>query len=57
MYRSCGEDVFCKKGVLKDFAKFMEKQLCWCLVLIRLQGNFIKKQFYQKAELDAGVFL
>ena len=57
MYRSCGEDVFCKKGVLKDFAKFMEKHLCWCLVLIRLQGNFIKKQFYQKADLDAGVFL
>ena len=55
MYRICGEDVFCKKGVLKDFAKLMEKHLCWCLILIRLQGSSL--QFYQKAELDAGVFL
>ena len=27
---SCSE-VFCRKGVLKNFAKFTEKQLCACL--------------------------
>ena len=26
-----------KQGVLKNFANFTEKHLCWCLILIKLQ--------------------
>ena len=29
-HRNSCPDVFCKKGVLKDFAKFTGKNLCWC---------------------------
>ena len=31
-------EVFCKKGVLKDFVNFIRKHLCWSLVLIKLQA-------------------
>ena len=31
-------EVFCKIGVLKNFANFTEKHLCWCLFLIKLQA-------------------
>ena len=30
--------VLYEKAVLKDFAKFMSKQLCWSLFLIKLQA-------------------
>ena len=47
------------KDVLKNFAKFTEKHLCWSLILIKLQAqdlqpktcNFIKK------DSSTGVFL
>ena len=45
--RSSRPVVFCEKGVLKNFAKFIEKQLCHSLFLIKLQTetcNFIKKE-------------
>ena len=38
--------MFCKNGVLKDFAKFPGKHLCWSFFLIKLQAwkkNFMKK--------------
>ena len=31
-------EVFCKKAVLKYFAKFTEKELCWSLFLIKSQA-------------------
>ena len=31
-------EVFCKKGVLKNFAVFTGKHLCWSLFLIELQA-------------------
>ena len=31
-------EVFCKKGFLKDFAKFTGKHLCQGLFLIKLQA-------------------
>ena len=31
-------EVFCKKGVLKDFVNFIGKHLCWSLILIKLQA-------------------
>ena len=31
--------MFCKKGVIEDFAKFTEKHLCWSLFLIKLQAE------------------
>ena len=39
--------VFCKKGVLRDFAKFTGKHLCYSPFLNKIAGmacNFIKKE-------------
>ena len=36
--RSSRPEVFCKKVVLKNFAKFTEKHLCQSLFLIKLQA-------------------
>ena len=36
-FRSSRPEVFCKKGVLKNFAKFTGKHLCQSLLLITLQ--------------------
>ena len=58
VYRSSRPEVFCKKDVLRSFAKFTGKHLCQCLFfnkaagcqslfLIKLQAkacNFIKKE-------------
>ena len=59
MYRSCIPDVFCKKGVLKDFAKFTEKHLVSLGIdisfLIKLQVSSLQR--YRKRESDTGVFL
>ena len=32
-------EVFCEKGVLKNFAKFTEKHLCWSLFVKNLPSN------------------
>ena len=39
-------EVFCKTGVLRNFAKFTGKQLCWRLFFNKVAGpcNFIKKE-------------
>ena len=46
--RSSRPEVFCKKGVLRNFAKFTRKHLCQIFFLIsckpRLTYNFIKKE-------------
>ena len=44
--RSSRPEVFCKKGVLRNLAKFTEKQLCQSLFFNKgLQAcNFIKKE-------------
>ena len=46
-YRSSRQEVFCKKGVLKNFAKFTGKHLCQSLFLNKVAGlqacNFILK--------------
>ena len=36
--RSSRPDVFCKKGVLKNFAKFTEKHLCQSLFFNKFAG-------------------
>ena len=36
-FRSSRSHVFFKKGVLKNFVIFKEKQMCWSLFLIKLQ--------------------
>ena len=59
MYRSCSPDVFCKKGVLIDFAKLTEKHLVSLGIdisfLIKLQVSSLQR--YRKRESDTGVFL
>ena len=32
-------EVFCKKGILRNFAKFTGKRLCQSLFLIKLQAS------------------
>ena len=46
--RSSHPEVFCKKGVLRNFTKFTGKHLCQSLFLKKLQmtiilGNFVNK--------------
>ena len=44
-HRSSRPDAFCKKGILRNLAKFTEKHLCQSLFSIKLQAcNFIKKK-------------
>ena len=38
IYRSSHPDVFCNKGVLKNFRKFKEKNLCWSLYFTNIAG-------------------
>ena len=45
--RSSRPEVFCEKGVLRNFAKFTEKHLCQSLFFSKATGgacNFIKKE-------------
>ena len=45
--RSSRPDVFCQKGVLRNFAKFTGKHLCQSLFFNKVAGlacNFIKKE-------------
>ena len=39
LLRSSRPDVFCKKGILRNFAKFTGKHLCQSLFLIKLQAS------------------
>ena len=44
-YRSSRPDVFCKKGVFRNFGKFTGKHLCQSLYVNKVAGqacNFIK---------------
>ena len=45
-YRSSRPETFCKKVVLRDFAKFTAKHLCQSLFLNKVAG-FIKKRLWQ----------
>ena len=51
---SCPE-VFCKKGVLRNYAKFTGKHLCNSLFLNKVAG--LSLQLSQKQDSGAGVFL
>ena len=46
LYTSSRPEVFCKKGVLRNFAKFTGKHLCQGLFFINVAGpcNFFKKE-------------
>ena len=44
--RSSRPEVFCKKGILKNFVKFTRKHLCRSLIFIKVAGltrDFIKR--------------
>ena len=47
LYGSSRPEVFCKKGVLRNFTKFTGKHLCQSLFFNKVAGqacNFIKKE-------------
>ena len=37
--RSSHPEVFCEKGVLRNFAKFTGTNLCWCFLFNKVQGR------------------
>ena len=51
-YRSSRSEVFCKKGVLRSFAKFIGKHLCQILFFNKIVGlrpaNLFKKRFWYR---------
>ena len=53
--RSSRLEVFCKKGVLKDFTKFTEKHLCQSLFLNKFAG--LRPITLLKKRLCTGIFL
>ena len=59
--RSSHLDVFCKKGILRNFAKFSGKHLCQSLFLNKVAGLqlYLKRdlQLYLKRDSGTGVFL
>ena len=54
-YRSSHPEVFCKKGVLKNFAKFAEKHLCQKVFFDKVAG--LRTATLLKKRLCKGVFL
>ena len=50
--RSSRPEVFCKKGVLKSFAKFTEKRLCQSLFFNKVAGlryaTLLKKRLWHR---------
>ena len=57
--RSSHPEVFCKKGVLKNFAKFTGKQQCQSHFLIKLQalGPDIKRPWHRCFPVNVAKFL
>ena len=52
LFRSSRPEVFCKKGVLRNFTKFTGKHLCQRLFFNKVSGkgcNFIKKETLAQA--------
>ena len=49
--RSSCSDVFCKKGVLRNFAKFTGKHVCQGLFFIKLQASSLKPATLLKKRL------
>ena len=41
-YKSSSPEVFCKKGVLRNFAKITGKHLCQSLLLLTLLPHYCK---------------
>ena len=61
-FRSSRSEVFCKKGVLKNFGKFTAKYQCQSLFLVKLQARglqlyFIKKETRQCFPVNFAKFL
>ena len=54
-YIDAAPDVFYAKAVLKNYALFTEKQLCWSLFLIKLQA--LRSATLLKRDFSTGVFL
>ena len=58
-YRSSRPDVFCEKGVLRNFAKFTGKHLCQSLFLNKVAGLRSKVQVFpcKFCEISKNTFL
>ena len=52
-FKSSCTEVFCKRGVLRDFAKFTEKQLCQSLFINKVTDQ--GWQLYSKRDPGTGV--
>ena len=61
-YRSSRPEVFCKKGVLRNFAKFTGKRLCQSLFFNKVAGlrpaTLLKKRlWHRRFPVNSGKFL
>ena len=54
-YRSSCQEVYCKKGVLRNFAKFTGKRLCQSLFFNKVTG--IRPATLLKRDYGTGFFL
>ena len=54
-FRSNRPEVFCKKGALRNFAKFTVKHLCQSLFFNKVAG--LRRQLYWKRDSGTGLFL
>ena len=59
-HRSIRPEVFCKKGVLRNFAKFARKHLCQSLFFNKVAGlrpaTLLKKRLWHRCFSVTGVF-
>ena len=50
--KACSPEVFCKKGVFKNFVKVTGKHLCWSFFLNKISGlqstTLLKKRLHHK---------
>ena len=57
LVRSSHPEVFCKKGVLRNFAKFTGKHLYESLFLIKLQAYGLRPVSLLKRDSGTGIFM
>ena len=57
IFRSSRPEVFFKRGVLWNFAKFTGNPPYWSLFLINLHANFQSAALFKKRDSSTGVFI
>ena len=56
IFKEAATGVFCKKGVLRNFAKFIGKHLCQGLFLNKVVGLTLQHLFVEHHRVTASIF-